>query len=67
MRAKRLAQFNRSQIDIGNAEQMRYWSKHLGVTRDELRTAVEKVGNSASTVRKELAARNSIEPQQPET
>ena len=30
------------------------WTKHLGVSRDGLQRAVDKVGNSAATVRKEL-------------
>jgi hypothetical protein len=33
---------------------VKYWTKHLGVTREELKRAVDKVGNSAATVRKEL-------------
>jgi len=33
---------------------VKYWTKHLGVTQDELQRAVDKVGNSAAAVRKEL-------------
>jgi hypothetical protein len=33
---------------------VKYWTKHLGVTRDELQRAIDKVGNSAATVRREL-------------
>jgi hypothetical protein len=32
----------------------KYWSKHLGITRERLQSIVEKVGNSAASVRKEL-------------
>lgn len=63
MATKSPVQFERSHIDLGDAVQVRYWSKHFGVNPNELRSAVEKVGNAASTVRKELAARAG-EPQQ---
>jgi hypothetical protein len=32
-----------------------YWTKHLNISKEELQKAVEKVGNSAAAVRKELA------------
>lgn len=42
---------------IANDEvELKYWTKHFGVTRDELRNVIEKVGNSAAAVRKELEA-----------
>jgi hypothetical protein len=34
--------------------EVHYWTKHLGVSREELQKAVDKVGNSAASVRKEL-------------
>ncbi|WP_069276657.1 DUF3606 domain-containing protein [Bradyrhizobium elkanii] len=34
--------------------QVRCWTHALGVSREQLRKAVEKVGDSAVTVRKEL-------------
>jgi len=34
--------------------ELKYWTKHLGVSRDELQSAIKKVGNSAAAVRKEL-------------
>ena len=38
-----------------NAElEVKYWTKHLHVGRDELQRAIDKVGNSAAAVRKEL-------------
>jgi hypothetical protein len=46
---------DRSCIAVDRPEELRYWSKHLGVTPEELLRLVEKVGNSASAVRKELA------------
>jgi hypothetical protein len=34
--------------------EVKYWAKALGVDRDALRKAVDKVGDSAAAVRKEL-------------
>jgi hypothetical protein len=34
--------------------EVKYWLKALGVSKDELQRAAEKVGNSAAAVRKEL-------------
>ena len=44
-------------IRMDDEEEVKYWTKHLKVERDVLEQAVEKVGNSAPTVRKELEAR----------
>jgi hypothetical protein len=35
--------------------EVHYWTKHLNISKEELQKAVEKVGNSAAAVRKELA------------
>jgi hypothetical protein len=45
---------DRSKITVTSANEIRYWVKHFGVTREELERAVERVGNSAASVRKEL-------------
>jgi hypothetical protein len=45
---------DRSRINLSENYEVRYWTKHLGVSREDLVKAVEKVGNSASAVRKEL-------------
>jgi hypothetical protein len=45
---------DRSKIRMNEDHEVRYWTKHLGVTRDELQGAVDKVGNSAAAVRKQL-------------
>jgi uncharacterized protein DUF3606 len=42
---------DRSKITMN---EIKYWRKHLGVTREELERAVELVGNSVASVRKEL-------------
>jgi hypothetical protein len=48
---------DRSRINMSESYEVRYWTKHLGITRDELQRLVDKVGNSASAVRKELGVR----------
>jgi hypothetical protein len=47
-------QRDRGHIAFGQSHEVQYWTKHLGVTREELRRAIDKVGNSAAAVRKEL-------------
>jgi len=48
------AQPDRSRINMDADDEVKYWRKHLGVTREELQRLVDKVGNAASAVRKEL-------------
>lgn len=67
MSTEKPVQLSRRQIDISDPIQVRFWLKHLGVSLEQLQSAVDKVGNSASAVRKELAARNSVEPPQAES
>jgi hypothetical protein len=38
-----------------NLNEVRYWTKHLNISKEELLKAIDKVGNSAAAVRKELA------------
>jgi len=45
---------DRSRINMSEDYEVRYWTKHLGVSSEELQRAVDKVGNSASAVRKQL-------------
>ena len=49
-------QFERSKIDLHAPGQMKCWAHALGVSKEELRKVVDKVGNSAAAVRKELEA-----------
>jgi hypothetical protein len=44
---------DRSKITVTSENELKYWIKHFGVTREELERAVERVGNSAAS-RKEL-------------
>ncbi len=46
---------DRSKIVLDGQNQIRHWTKHLGVTEQELARVIERVGNSAAAVRKELA------------
>jgi hypothetical protein len=34
--------------------EVKHWTRALGVSQEQLQTAVDKVGNSAAAVRKEL-------------
>ena len=47
---------DRSKINLNEAHEVRYWTKHLKISTEELERVVAKVGNSAAAVRKELAA-----------
>jgi hypothetical protein len=47
-------QRDRSRIAMDQSHEVQYWTRHLGVTKDELQRAVDKVGNSAAAGRKEL-------------
>jgi hypothetical protein len=50
----RKAQPDRSKINMHDPHEVKYWAHGLGVSRQELQKAVDKVGNSAAAVRKEL-------------
>ena len=50
----RRGQPDRSKINMSEDYEVKYWAKELGVTRDELQRIIDKVGNSAAAVRKEL-------------
>jgi len=43
---------DRSKINLSHGHEVHYWTKHFA--KDELRKAIDKVGNSAAAVRKEL-------------
>lgn len=45
---------DRSLINMNEEHEVKYWTKHLSVSREELQRAVDKVGNAAAAVRKEL-------------
>jgi hypothetical protein len=45
---------DRSKINMSQPHEVKYWTRALGVSQEDLQKAVDKVGNSAATVRKEL-------------
>lgn len=46
---------DRSKIDVQNPEHVKLWVKRLNISPEELVKVIEKVGNNAAEVRKELA------------
>ncbi len=51
---KNKGQTDRSKINMHEAHEVKYWTHQLGISLDKLQTTVDKVGNSASAVRKQL-------------
>lgn len=51
---KNKGQQDRSKIKMHEEHEVKYWTKQLGVSKEELQKAVDKVGNGAATVRKQL-------------
>jgi Protein of unknown function (DUF3606) len=47
-------QQDRNKININEDYEVRYWSSRFRVTPDQLRAAVQKVGNSPDAVEREL-------------
>jgi predicted RNA-binding protein YlqC (UPF0109 family) len=47
---------DRSKINMKEEYEVHYWTKHLNISKEELQKVVDKVGNSAAAVRKELLA-----------
>ena len=45
---------DRSRINVNEDYELRYWTKKFGVSEDELRKAVNKVGPMAKAVEQEL-------------
>jgi hypothetical protein len=46
---------DRSKINMHESFEVKYWTHALGVSKERLHELVDKVGNSAAAVRKELA------------
>ena len=51
---KNRGQQDRSKMNMHEDHEVKYWTRQLGVTKEELQRAVDKVGNGAAAVRKEL-------------
>ena len=45
---------DRKLIALNEADEIRDWTQHFGVSEEELRRAIGKVGHSADAVTKEL-------------
>jgi Protein of unknown function (DUF3606) len=45
---------DRSKINMHEDHEVKYWTHELGISKKQLQQAVDKVGNSATAVRKEL-------------
>jgi len=48
---------DRSKINVHQPDELKGWTRALNVTREELLAAIDKVGDSAAAVRKELERR----------
>jgi len=53
--SSKTARRDRGKISMQDEVEVKYWTRHLGITRKRLQSLVEKVGNSAAGVRKELS------------
>ena len=51
----RRGQPDRSKINMSEDYEVKYWTRHFGVSREELQRVVDRVGNSAATVAKEFS------------
>jgi uncharacterized protein DUF3606 len=45
---------DRDRISLNQEHEVRYWTKQLGITREQLYRAVDSVGNEAAKVREHL-------------
>ena len=45
---------NRTHINVNEGFELRYWARHLGVSVEQIRSAVRKVGPAVDDVRLEL-------------
>lgn len=51
---RKKGQQDRSKINMHEEHEVRYWTKHLSVTKEDLQRVVDKVENFAAAARKEL-------------
>jgi uncharacterized protein DUF3606 len=57
---------DRNRINIHEDQELRYWSHRLGVSRDELKRAVSKVGAKADDVARVLGKSWLLTPAPPD-
>lgn len=48
---------DRSRIDMHQPQEVHHWARHLNVSKEDLQRAIDKVGNCAAAVRKQLAVK----------
>jgi Protein of unknown function (DUF3606) len=48
---------DRSKINMHQPHEVHYWTNHLNISKEDLQRAIDRVGNGAAAVRKELAAK----------
>jgi Protein of unknown function (DUF3606) len=48
---------DRSKIDMHRPHEVHHWTRHLNVSKEVLQRAIDKVGNCAAAVRKQLATK----------
>jgi hypothetical protein len=53
---------DRSKIDVADPQQVKYWTRSLGVSKADLIDAAATVGNAAAAVRKELQTKGLAKP-----
>ena len=53
---KKKGQQDRSKINMHEEHEVKYWIRELGIEKARLQMLVDKVGNSAAAVRKELGS-----------
>jgi hypothetical protein len=54
---KKTGRADDSRINVNESYELQYWSEKFGVTRDELRAAVQAVGDRADKVEEYLKSR----------
>ena len=57
---KRIRPLDAKRININETHEVNYWTKALGVPKERLIAAVERVGTSANAVKQVLAGRYQI-------
>jgi hypothetical protein len=45
---------DRSKINLHQPDEVQFWIRHLNVSKEDLQKAIDKVGDAAAAVRKEL-------------
>ena len=53
---KKKGQQDRSKINMHEDHEVKYWTRELGIEKTQLQMLVDKVGNAAAAVRKELGS-----------